>query len=338
MANSKKPPVGASKPVPAALKPAPAAPVPSTPEMSTAKPIENKPAVAKAAEPKPIETTSAEMKPVEAKPPVPAPAAKPMDTKPTDVKPIDAKLAEPKMAEPKIAEAKAVETKPVAPTPVASKPVAPKPAESKPAPVAAKPAPSVDITKPAPAPVVSKPAAPEAKPVAPAPKAAASKPAPAVNRPAALPPKIEMPAMSGAAIGASLDVLKPVTVLQENVRASTEKAITVFRGQYAEVKTMAETATTQLEDSMRAAQEGSRALSFKLFEIAKAQTHAHLDHAKTLAATKTFPELVTAQQSFLVAQIEMAQTRSKDVAALAGKVANDVTAPLRASLNLLLRR
>ncbi|MCA3670743.1 MAG: phasin family protein [Methylobacterium sp.] len=135
-----------------------------------------------------------------------------------------------------------------------------------------------------------------------------------------------------------MDVLKPVTVLQENVRASTEKAITVFRGQYAEVKTMAETATSQLEDSMKAAQEGSRALGFKLFEIAKAQTQAHLDHAKTLAATKSLPELLTAQQSFLVAQIEMAQSRSKDVAALAGKVANDVTAPLRASLNLLLRR
>jgi hypothetical protein len=135
-----------------------------------------------------------------------------------------------------------------------------------------------------------------------------------------------------------MDVLKSVTVLQENVRASTEKAITVFRGQYAEAKTFAETATTKLEDSMKAAQEGSRALGFKFFEIAKAQTQAHLDHAKSLAAAKSLPELLSAQQSFLVAQIERAQAGGKDVAALASRVANDVSAPLQASLNLLLRR
>ncbi|MCA3633384.1 MAG: phasin family protein [Methylobacterium sp.] len=170
------------------------------------------------------------------------------------------------------------------------------------------------------------------------PKAEDSSPKPSSSPKPASSPKNEKRVPIAAASAKPMDVLKPVTVLQENVRASTEKAITVFRGQYAEVKTMAETATSQLEDSMKAAQEGSRALGFKLFEIAKAQTQAHLDHAKTLAATKSLPELLTAQQSFLVAQIEMAQSRSKDVAALAGKVANDVTAPLRASLNLLLRR
>jgi hypothetical protein len=135
-----------------------------------------------------------------------------------------------------------------------------------------------------------------------------------------------------------VSVLKPVTALQENVRANTEKALTAFRGQYAEVKTIAETATTRLEDSMKAAQEGSRALGFKMFEIAKAQTHAHLDHAKTLAAAKTLPELLSAQQSFFVSQIERAQSGGKDVASLAAQVAHDVTAPLRASMDLLVRR
>ncbi|MCA3673780.1 MAG: phasin family protein [Methylobacterium sp.] len=230
-------------------------------------------------------------------------------------------------------EARPVESKPVEMKPGAARSPEAKVAQLKFAPVVTRPASAVEAPK-VEAPKIEAPKA--ATPTQP--KAEDSSPKPSSSPKPASSLKNEKRVPIAAAPAKPMDVLKPVTVLQENVRASTEKAITVFRGQYAEVKTMAETATSQLEDSMKAAQEGSRALGFKLFEIAKAQTQAHLDHAKTLAATKSLPELLTAQQSFLVAQIEMAQSRSKDVAALAGKVANDVTAPLRASLNLLLRR
>lgn len=268
-------------------------------------------------------------------PPVPAQVAAPVA--PAVAKPLEAKL-----------EARPVESKPVEMKPGAARSPEAKVAQLKFAPVVTKPASAVEAAK-VEAPKVEAPKIEVPKIEAPkveAPKAATptqpkaedSSPKPSSSPKPASSPKNEKRVPAAAASAKPMDVLKPVTVLQENVRASTEKAITVFRGQYAEVKTMAETATSQLEDSMKAAQEGSRALGFKLFEIAKAQTQAHLDHAKTLAATKSLPELLTAQQSFLVAQIEMAQSRSKDVAALAGKVANDVTAPLRASLNLLLRR
>ncbi len=268
-------------------------------------------------------------------PPVPAQVAAPVA--PAVAKPLEAKL-----------EARPVESKPVEMKPGAARSPEAKVAQLKFAPVVTRPASAVEAAK-VEAPKVEVPKIEVPKIEAPkveAPKAATptqpkaedSSPKPSSSPKPASSLKNEKRVPIAAAPAKPMDVLKPVTVLQENVRASTEKAITAFRGQYAEVKTMAETATSQLEDSMKAAQEGSRALGFKLFEIAKAQTQAHLDHAKTLAATKSLPELLTAQQSFLVAQIEMAQSRSKDVAALAGKVANDVTAPLRASLNLLLRR
>ena len=258
-------------------------------------------------------------------PPVPAQVAAPVA--PAVAKPLEAKL-----------EARPVESKPVEMKPAAARSPEAKVAQLKFAPVVTKPASAVEAAK-VEAPKVEAPKVEAPKAATPTqPKAEDSSPKPSSSPKPASSPKNEKRVPIAAAPAKPMDVLKPVTVLQENVRASTEKAITAFRGQYAEVKTMAETATSQLEDSMKAAQEGSRALGFKLFEIAKAQTQAHLDHAKTLAATKSLPELLTAQQSFLVAQIEMAQSRSKDVAALAGKVANDVTAPLRASLNLLLRR
>lgn len=263
-------------------------------------------------------------------PPVPAQVAAPVA--PAVAKPLEAKL-----------EARPVESKPVEMKPAAARSPEAKVAQLKFAPVVTRPASAIEAAQ-VEAPKVEVPQVEAPKVEAPKaatptqPKAEDSSPKPSSSPKPASSPKNEKRVPIAAASAKPMDVLKPVTVLQENVRASTEKAITVFRGQYAEVKTMAETATSQLEDSMKAAQEGSRALGFKLFEIAKAQTQAHLDHAKTLAATKSLPELLTAQQSFLVAQIEMAQSRSKDVAALAGKVANDVTAPLRASLNLLLRR
>lgn len=258
-------------------------------------------------------------------PPVPAQVAAPVA--PAVAKPLEAKL-----------EARPVESKPVEMKPAAARSPEAKVAQLKFAPVVTRPASAVEAPK-VEVPKIEVPKVEAPKAATPTqPKAEDSSPKPSSSPKPASSPKNEKRVPIAAAPAKPMDVLKPVTVLQENVRASTEKAITAFRGQYAEVKTMAETATSQLEDSMKAAQEGSRALGFKLFEIAKAQTQAHLDHAKTLAATKSLPELLTAQQSFLVAQIEMAQSRSKDVAALAGKVANDVTAPLRASLNLLLRR
>lgn len=243
-------------------------------------------------------------KPVEAKPapaPVPAPAA---------VKPVEAK--------PVPAVAKAVEPKAVAKAEPAK--VEPAKVEApKPAPKAAAPA------KPVPAPVAAKVAAP-AKAVEPAKLAPAKPAAPKAAE------KISVPTVP------VIDLMKPVAALQENVRANTEKVITGMRSHYAEVKGMAETATIRLEDSMKAAQVGSRAFGFKLFEIAKAQTHDHLDHAKKLAAAKTLPEVLSTQQNFVLAQFRAAQERTKDVATLAGEIVQNVASPLRASLEALTRR
>lgn len=194
-------------------------------------------------------------------------------------------------------------------------------------------------------PVIAKPVAPVAKPVeAPKPavaaKVAAEKAPVVAPKLAATAAKATPKAAAAKAANGSpvASMMKPVAALQENVRANTEKALTEFRGRYAEVKDIAESATTRLEVSMKAAQTGSREISVALFEIVKAQTHANLDHAKQLAAAKSLPELMTAQQAFVLSQFQSAQARAKDVATLAGKIAADVTTPLRASFELMLRR
>lgn len=270
----------------------------------------------KSAPAKPAPVSAVPAKPVA----VVAPVAAPVVAKPA---PVAAPVAAAKVEAPKVEVVKPVPAKvePVKVEPVkaeAPKPVAPVVAKVA-APVATKP---VEAAKPA---VVAKPAI-AAKPVV-APKAVEAAPKQA--------PKAAAKAAQGFPVA---DVLKPVAALQENVRANTEKALTEFRGRYAEVKGFAETATTRLEDSMKAAQSGSREFGAALFEIVKAQTHANLDHAKTLAGAKTLPDLMKAQQQFVLSQFQSAQTRTKDVAELAGKIATNVTSPLRASFELMLRR
>jgi hypothetical protein len=252
-------------------------------------------------------TAAAPVKAVAIATPVAAPVTAPVaakSTEPTPV-PVARKAEEPKPAvQPAV---KAEAAKPAAAKPAAANPASTKVASAKPVVAKADLAPGSSVAE----------AVEPAKPAL-----AASKPAPVV-------------AASSIPV---IDVMKPVAVLQENVRANTEKVITGMRSHYAEVKGMAETATTRLEDSMKAAQVGSRAFGFKLFEIAKAQTHDHLDHAKKLAAAKTLPEVFSTQQNFVLAQFRAAQERSKDVATLAGEIVQNVAAPLRASLEALTRR
>ncbi|MBN8533001.1 MAG: phasin family protein [Rhizobiales bacterium] len=299
MANSKKPPFVAP------AKPAPVAPIAANPAISPVKPV-----------------PAATVAPGVIKP---APAASaPVVAAKFETPKVDAPKIAPVKAEP--AKVEAVKVEPVKMEPVkveASKPAAPVAAKVE-APAAPKPvAPVQKPVEAAKVPVVAKaPVLPKAVEAAPKP---AGKPAPKA-------------ATKSTDMFPIADVMKPVAMLQENVRANTEKALSEFRGRYAEVKGFAETATTRLEDSMKAAQSGSREIGFALFEIVKAQTHANLDHAKTLAGAKSIPDLVKAQQAFVLSQFQSAQTRSKDVATLAGKIANDVTSPLRASFELILRR
>jgi hypothetical protein len=257
--------------------------------------------------------------PVPAKPVVPAAQPNVVKPMPVATAPVPAAKAEtPKAEAPKPIPVKVEPVRVEAPKPVA--PVVAKveaPVAAKPAPIAKKPVEAAKVPTVAKAPV-----APQVTKSAPT---LVSKPAPK----AAAKPALAFPVA---------DVMKPVAALQENVRANTEKALSDFRGRYAEVKGFAEKATTRLEDSMKAAQSGSREISFALFDIVKAQTHANLDHAKTLAGAKSLPELVQVQQAFALSQLQSAQSRTKDVAALASKIASDVTSPLRASFELMLRR
>lgn len=142
------------------------------------------------------------------------------------------------------------------------------------------------------------------------------------------------------AVGAApmVDMLKPFSEMQEKVRASAEKGIEQLRAHYASFKDTAETATDKLEESMAAAQAGTRSFNLKVLDLIRLQSNAGLAHVQSLFAAKTIVDAVKLQQEFAKAQAELFQAHAKELADIAKKVATDVVEPVKDSMVLPFKR
>jgi phasin len=143
---------------------------------------------------------------------------------------------------------------------------------------------------------------------------------------------------AAAATVTAPEFTKPFVEMQEKVRAGTEKGIDQLRTQYATLKSNAETATDNLEQSLAAAHAGTRELNMKMLDLFRAGTNAGFAHLQALFAAKTLPDAIKLQQDFAKKQVEMMQANSKDMAELAKKVATDVAEPVKASIVLPFKR
>jgi phasin len=150
----------------------------------------------------------------------------------------------------------------------------------------------------------------------------------------ALPPATETPvaqetmkAETAKAIEAPMAVAKDVG---ENVRALVEKSIVETRARYAQAKSVAEEASAAVEASYGATRDGVVAFNVKTIEAIKADADANFELVKSLAAAKSVSELVTLQTEFARKRFEDATTRTKELAELARKVADEAVAPIKA--------
>ncbi len=125
----------------------------------------------------------------------------------------------------------------------------------------------------------------------------------------------------------------PVREIQENVRKATEKSVEDTRAAYARVKTAAEDATSSFEASYAAATKGFVALNTKALEAVRANTEAAFDFAKALFGAKTVQEAFTLQTEHARKSYETVTAQSKELAALAQKIATDSVEPLKASVS-----
>jgi phasin len=121
----------------------------------------------------------------------------------------------------------------------------------------------------------------------------------------------------------------PVAEIQENVRKVVEKTVSDAREAYAKAKSAAEEATGALETSFAAAKTGLVEINTKALEAIRANVEANFDFVHSLVGAKSVSDLVALQTEFTRKQIETVTGQAKEFGALAQKVANDSTAPIK---------
>jgi phasin len=160
--------------------------------------------------------------------------------------------------------------------------------------------------------------------------ATASTPKPKAAKPATAifdVPKFEMP---------KFDL--PKLEVPQAFRELAEKSVAQAKEAYDKVKAAAEEATDALEDTYTTAAKGASDYNLKVIEAARANTNAAFDFAREMLDVKTFSEAVELSTAHARKQFEQLSEQTKELAALAHKVANESAEPLRNSVNKTFRK
>lgn len=123
----------------------------------------------------------------------------------------------------------------------------------------------------------------------------------------------------------------PFARFQEQSRDMTEKGMAQVKAQYEQVRKSAEGATAALEDAFSVAGKGAEEMNAHVIEAIKANMNAAFDLWSALLGVKSVSAAVELQTAHARKQFETLTAQSKDMAALAQKVANDVAQPIKAA-------
>jgi len=173
------------------------------------------------------------------------------------------------------------------------------------------------------------------EPAAPAAVEFAGEPEP---EPAPAPTPVIPPSAVAAEAAKAIETpVVPLQAVHEKTRALIEKSLVEGRANFAKAKSVANEATSAIEASYGAAKDGVVEFNVKAIEAIKASADANFELFKSLAGAKSISEFVTLQTEFSRKQFETAFAQSKDLVALARKVANDAVEPIKAQVSKTLK-
>ena len=112
-------------------------------------------------------------------------------------------------------------------------------------------------------------------------------------------------------------------------RDIAEKSVSQAKETYEKMKSAAEEATDVLEDTYATASKGVADYGLKLIEVARENTDAAFDFATRLITAKSLAEIVELSTAHTRKQFEAVTAQSKELAAIAQKVATDSAEPLK---------
>ena len=131
-------------------------------------------------------------------------------------------------------------------------------------------------------------------------------------------PKFEMP---------KFDV--PKMEVPAAFREMAEKSVSQAKEAYEKMRSATEEATDMIEDTYATASKGASDYGLKCIEMARANTNATLDFFSSLMTVKSLSEAVELSTAHTRKQFEALTAQSKDLAALAQKVATETAEPVK---------
>jgi phasin len=115
-------------------------------------------------------------------------------------------------------------------------------------------------------------------------------------------------------------------------REIAEKSVSQAKETYEKMKSAAEEATDVLEDTYATATKGVSDYGLKWIEAARENTNATFDFYTDLMTVKSFSEVVELSTAHARRQFEALTAQTKDLAAIAQKVATDTAEPIKGSV------
>lgn len=115
-------------------------------------------------------------------------------------------------------------------------------------------------------------------------------------------------------------------------REFAEKGVSQAKDNWEKMKVATEEATEVLETSYAKAAKGATDYGLKLIEIARENANAAFDFAGSLLATKSLSEAVELSTSHARKQFDAVTAQTKELTALAQKVANETAEPIKAGV------
>jgi phasin len=115
-------------------------------------------------------------------------------------------------------------------------------------------------------------------------------------------------------------------------REAAEKGVAQAKENWEKMKSATEEVTDVLEGSYATAARGSADYGLKVIEAARANTNAAFDFAGSLVAAKSLSEVVELSTAHARRQFDAVTTQTRELTALAQRVATDTVEPLKAGM------
>jgi phasin len=116
-------------------------------------------------------------------------------------------------------------------------------------------------------------------------------------------------------------------------REIAEKSVSQAKETYEKMKSAAEEATDVIESTYATASKGAADYGLKLIDVARTQTNAAFDFWTELMTMKSYSEAVELTTAHARKSFETATAHTKELAALAQKVATETAEPVKESVS-----